>query len=90
MSERGAADAREARPGDRPLGLCDRGLAAYVAHLPGANAVDVLAVKETIRGLAPDPLYRGLVPPLVVEADAMIDKIEAAPEAIARARPGGS
>jgi hypothetical protein len=54
------------------------GLAAYVAHLPGADAVDAPAVKETARTFMPEPVCRGFVPPLIVATYAMIDHIEAA------------
>jgi hypothetical protein len=53
------------------------GLAAYVAHLPGADKVDMVAAKEAARALSPEPVYRGVVPPLSVEAYAIMDRIEA-------------
>jgi hypothetical protein len=54
------------------------GVAAYVAHLPEADKVDMVAAKDTARDLSPEPVYRGVVPPLAVEAYAVMDRIEAA------------
>ena len=69
------------------LAFAMAGLAAYVAHLPDADAVDVPAVKETARDFIPEPVYRGFVPPLIVETYAIIDRIEAAAKA-AHGQPG--
>jgi hypothetical protein len=53
------------------------GLAAYIAHLPGADEVHMAAAKETARALRPETVYRGIVPPLIVEAYAIMDRVEA-------------
>jgi hypothetical protein len=35
------------------------------------------AAKETARALRPETVYRGIVPPLIVEAYAIMDRVEA-------------
>ena len=70
------------------LAFTAAGMAAYIANLPGAGQVDVAAAKETARALRPEPVYRGIVPPLMVEAYAIIDRIDKVAKYVGRVTPG--
>ena len=64
------------------LAFATAGLAAYIAHLPEADAVDLPAVKETARDFIPEPVYRGFeefAPPRYREPQRRVYWYEAPP-----------